>query len=67
MDDKFKKILFGLLASIGDKKESKLMGVSIDFDITLPYLPRITNTLLNGQPLRTLYQNANYADTSFRW
>jgi len=37
----------------------------VDFDITLDYLPLKSAALLNGQPLCTIFQNANYADTSF--
>ena len=37
----------------------------VDFDITLGYLPGKTAAKLNGQPICTFFQNANYADTSF--
>lgn len=36
MDDRFKKIMMGMLMNLVGEEERKLMGVSINFDITLP-------------------------------
>ena len=38
---------------------------NVDFDITLGYIPSKTNALLNGQSVRTFFENANYTDTAF--
>jgi hypothetical protein len=37
----------------------------VDFDIALGYIPAKTNARLNGQPICTYFENANYADTLF--
>jgi hypothetical protein len=54
-----------LIDSITGTANSNYKLTDIDFDITLGYLPGKTKAKLNGQPITTFFQNANYADTVF--